>query len=247
MCRFRFLVCVLLLICCGWVTAEQHDWTSINLLARSSDEPVKVQLSDSDWQWLREKRTLRLGVTAPDYAPFDITGSGTDLEGITADVVGIIADSLNVRVDIRRYPDRDAAVAALLRGDIDLLSRATGYEAARPGVVLSVPYFSNQPVIIGPANTRLESGEQFAGKRIAVVSDYYPAAERNKYLAGATVQSYQSVRRALEAVAFGQADLFVGDAFSAQYLISQGYLANLKLLELCQLQWSGFQLCLECF
>jgi len=245
MCRFRFFVSVLLLICCGWVMAEQHDWTSINLLARSIDEPVKVQLSDSDWQWLRDKRTLRLGVTAPDYAPFDITGSGSELEGITADVVGIIADSLNVRIEVRRYPDRDAAVAALSRGDIDLLSRATGYEAARPDVVLSVPYFANQPVIIGPESTRLDSSGQLVGKRIAVVTDYYPADDRDRYLAGATVQSYQSVRRALEAVAFGQADLFVGDAFSAQYLISQGFLANLKLLNFASFNGQGFSFALN--
>jgi two-component system sensor histidine kinase EvgS len=225
--------------------AEQHDWTSINLLARSADEPVRVQLSDSDWQWLRDKRTLRLGVTAPDYAPFDITGSGTDLEGITADVVGIVADSLNVRIEVRRYPDRDAAMAALSRGDIDLLSRATGYEAARPGIALSVPYFSNQPVIIGPESTRLENSGQLVGKRIAVVTDYYPADDRDRYLAGATVQSYQSVRRALEAVAFGQADLFVGDAFSAQYLISQGYLANLKLLNFASFNGQGFSFALN--
>ncbi|MBD9500205.1 transporter substrate-binding domain-containing protein [Pseudomonas sp. PDM17] len=240
MCRFRFFVSVLLLVCCGWGMAEPHDWTSINLLARSGDEPVKVQLSDSDWHWLRDKRTLRLGVTAPDYAPFDITGSGTDLEGITADIAGIIADTLNVRIDVRRYPDRDAALAALSRGDIDLLSRATGYEAARPGVVLSVPYFSNQPVIIGPEGTRLESSEQLAGKRIAVVTDYFPANDRDRFLAGASVQSYQSVRHALEAVAFGQADLFVGDAFSAQYLISQGYLSNLKLLNFASFNGQGF-------
>nr|WP_301295579.1 transporter substrate-binding domain-containing protein [Pseudomonas nitroreducens] len=202
-------------------------------------------MRDSDWQWLRDKRTLRLGVTAPDYPPFDITGSGADLEGITADIVGIIADSLNVRIEVRRYPDRDAAVAALSRGEIDLLSRATGYEAARPDVALSVPYFPNQPVIIGPESTRLDSSGQLAGKHIAVVSDYYPADDRDRYLAGATVQSYQSVRRALEAVAFGQADLFVGDAFSAQYLISQGYLANLRLLNFASFNGQGFSFALN--
>lgn len=245
MCRFRSLIGVLLLIGCGWVTAEQHDWTSMNLLARSADEPVRVQLTDPDWQWLREKRTLRLGVTAPDYAPFDITASGTDLEGITADVAGIIADTLNVRVEVRRYADRDAAVAALALGDIDLLSRSTRYEASQPGIVLSTPYFTNQPVVVGPQGVRLDSSEQLAGKRIAVVSDYFSSGERDRYFAGATVQSYQSVRRALEAVAFGQADLFVGDAFSAQYLISQGYLANLKLLNFASFDGQGFSFALR--
>lgn len=245
MCRFRSLIGVLLLIGCGWVTAEQHDWTSMNLLARSADEPVRVQLTDPDWQWLREKRTLRLGVTAPDYAPFDITASGTDLEGITADVAGIIADTLNVRVEVRRYADRDAAIAALALGDIDLLSRSTRYEASQPGIVLSAPYFTNQPVVVGPQGVRLDSSEQLAGKRIAVVSDYFSSGERDRYFAGATVQSYQSVRRALEAVAFGQADLFVGDAFSAQYLISQGYLANLKLLNFASFDGQGFSFALR--
>lgn len=238
--RFRLLIGMLLLICCGWGMAEQHDWTPMNLLARSADEPVKVLLPDSDWQWLRDKRTLRLGVSAPDYAPFDITTSGTDLEGITADFAGVVADTLNVRLEVRRYPDREAALAALERGDIDMLSRSTRYEAVRPDVALSHPYFVNQPVVIGPQGLRLESAEQLAGKRIAVVSDYFSLDERDKYLSGTTIQSYQSVRRALEAVAFGQADLYVGDGFSAQYLISQGYLPNLKPLNFAGFDGQGF-------
>jgi two-component system sensor histidine kinase EvgS len=243
--RFRIIIGALLLICCGWVMAEHPDWASVNLLARSADEPVRVQLSDSDWQWLREKRTLRVGVTAPDYAPFDVTTSGTDLEGITADFVGIIADALNVRVEVRRYSDRDAAVAALQHGEIDLLSRSTRYEASSPGVALSVPYFINQPVVIGTVNARLENSEELTGKRIAVVSDYFALSERKQYFSGASVQTYQSVRRALEAVAFGQADLFVGDAFSAQYLISQGYLANLKPLNFAGFNGAGFSFALN--
>lgn len=243
--RFRYLFCVLLLVCGGWVTAEPQGWATMDLLARSPEEPVKVQLSEANWQWLREKRTLRVGVSAPDYAPFDILGNGTDLEGITADVLGIIADALNVRVEVRRYPDRDAAVTALSRGDIDLLSRSTGYESTRPGIVLSRPYFSNQPVVIGPENTRLDGVESLAGKRIAVVGDYYSADERERYFAGASVQDYQSVRRALEAVAFGQADLYVGDAFSAQYLISQGYMANLKFLNFAGFDGQGFSFALK--
>ncbi len=238
--RFRLLVSVLLFLCCGWGVAEQHDWTAMNLLARSTDEPVKVKLNDSDWQWLRDKRTLRLGVTAPDYAPFDIMASGTDLEGITADFAGVIADTLNVRIEVRRYADRDTALNALEQGDIDMLSRSTRYEAMRPDVTLTQPYFSNQPVVIGPEGVRLESAAQLVGKRIAVVSDYFSMDERDKYLSGTIIQSYQSVRRALEAVAFGQADFYVGDAFSAQYLISQGYLANLKPLNFAGFDGLGF-------
>lgn len=236
----RLCIATLLFTCCGWVMAEPHDWNSMNLLARPLDESVKVTLDDSSWQWLRDKRTFRLGVTAPDYAPFDITTSGTELEGVTADILGVVAEALNVRVEVRRYPDRDSAIAALARGDIDLLSRATNYEAAWPGIVLSRPYFSNQPVVVGPEGTRLESVGQLVGKRIAVVSDYYSAEERDRYFSGASEKSYHSVLRALEAVAFGQADLYVGDVFTAQYLISQRNLANLKVLNFAGFDAPGF-------
>nr|ACP17944.1 putative multi-sensor hybrid histidine kinase [Pseudomonas nitroreducens] len=231
---------ILLLGCLGAVGAESPSWSSMNLLARSSDVPVKVHLDEADWQWLRSKRTLVLGVTAPDYAPFDITASGTDLEGVTADYMGVIAEALNVRIEVRRYADRSSAIDALQHGEIDLLSRATHYESNAPGVSLSQPYFINQPVVVGPQGVRLDSGDQLQGKRISVVSDYFSSEEIAKYLPKATIMPFQSVRQALEAVAFGQADLFVGDAFSAQYLISQGYLSNLKSLNFAGFNGAGF-------
>jgi len=234
------LSAILLLGCLGAVGAELPFWSPMNLLARSSDVPVKVHLDESDWQWLRSKRTLVLGVTAPDYAPFDITASGTDLEGVTADYMGVIAEALNVRIEVRRYADRDTAIEALQHGEIDLLSRATHYESSAPGISLSQPYFINQPVIVGPSGVRLDSGGQWLGKRIAVVSDYFSSEEIARYFPKATIMPSQSVRQALEAVAFGQADLFVGDAFSAQYLISQGYLANLKPLNFAGFNGAGF-------
>lgn len=236
---------LLLLSCCGAMGAEAASWIPMSLLARSIDEPIKLQLDEADWQWLREKRTLVLGVTAPDYAPFDITASGTDLEGVTADYMGVVANALNVRVEVRRYPDRNSAVEALQRGDVDLLSRATRYESSFAGVELSQPYFANQPVVIGPQGVRLDSGDQLIGKRISVVSDYFSSEEVARYFPKSSITQFQSVRQALEAVAFGQTDLYVGDSFSAQYLISQGYLANLKALNFVGFNGVGFGFALK--
>ncbi|WP_240201658.1 transporter substrate-binding domain-containing protein [Pseudomonas sp. PDNC002] len=231
---------LLLLVWTGFAGADPMPWAPLGLLARSADEPIKVRLDDSEWHWLRDKRTLVLGVTAPDYAPFDITSSGTDLEGVTADYAGILSSSLNVRVEVRLYADRTTALEALTHGEIDLLSRATRFEGLAPGITLTHPYFVNQPVVIGPEGIQLSSADHLAGRRIAVVSDYFSSLELGRYLPDAQIQPYQSVRRALESVAFGQADLFVGDAFSAQYLISQGYLPNLKLLNFASFNGDGF-------
>lgn len=239
------IAALLLLSCCGVQAAETASWMSMNLLARSVDESVKVQLDESDWQWLRGKRTLVLGITAPDYAPFDITFSGTDLEGVTADYIGLVANALNLQIEVRRYVDRASAVEALQRGEIDLLSRSTFYESSFPGVVLSLPYFANQPIVIGPQGVRMDSSDQLAGKRISVVSDYFSSDELAKHFPKSSIMPFQSVRQALESVAFGQVDIYVGDSFSAQYLISQGYLANLKPLNFVGFNGAGFSFALR--
>ncbi|MDF3931049.1 transporter substrate-binding domain-containing protein [Pseudomonas citronellolis] len=241
---FRGLLAIILVVasCFG---AQAHaqapaDWTPLELLARTQAEKLRVNLSESDWQWLRDKRKLVVGVTAPDYPPLDITVSGSEFEGVTADYLGLIGDALNVKVEMRRYPSRQEAILALESGEIDLLSRSTNFETETPGVQLSRPYSFNQPVIVGAQDLRLESDDQLSGKRIAVVDDYFSRQELRHHYPAAQVVPFGSVRRALESVALGQVDAYVGDALSAQYLISQGYLVNLKLLNFANFNSAGF-------
>ena len=222
------------------VSAEQGTVIHMNPLPRSGETSLSVKLSNGDWQWLRNKRVLVVGVTSPDYPPIDITAGGTELEGATADYLGLLANALNIRVVVRSYPNRELALAALAAGEIDLLSRSTGYESSRSGIVLSNAYFPNQPAIVGPEATQLGIDHRLAGMRIAMVDDYMAHDVIQQQYPDAYVTYFGSVRRALEAVHLGQADLFIGDAFTSQYVISQEYLYNLKILQFADVPVGGF-------
>ena len=228
----------------AWAAEVQAPapWTQLALLARTAALPERprVELPESDWQWLREKRTLVVGVAAPDYAPLIVTVSGSELEGVTADYLGLVSEALNVRIEMRRYPSRRQTIQALQDGEIDLIGRATGFEAEIPDLLLSRPYSLNQPVIVGQQDMRLEGDLQLAGRRLAVVGDYFSPKELADHFPDAEVVHFDSLRRALESVALGQVDAYVGDALSAQYLISQGYLVNLKLLNFANFNGVGF-------
>lgn len=212
----------------------------LSVLARAGTERVQVDLSASNWQWLRQKRVLVVGVIAPDYPPLDITRSGIDLEGVTADVLGMLSDALNIKVEVRRFASRTLAIEALRSREIDLLGRASNFEMETPGLLLSNPYLSNQPIIVGPQQLRLQGDDPLAGKRVAVAADYLSQDELDQHYAQAEVVQFDSARRALESVALGQADAYVGDALSAQYLISQNYLVNLRLLNFANFDRAGF-------
>ena len=196
------------------VPATQTAPERYSLLSRAGIAQLDVQLDPSQRQWLQNKRELVLGTSIPDYPPFDITASGHDYEGITADYAGILAKALAVPVSVMRYPSREAAMQALEDGKIDLLGSANGFEANNADIVLSTPYAVDQPVLVTRDAETRPLDEGLAGMRLSLVYHYLPLKEVEALYPNAIIQVYPSYLNALNAVAFDQADVFLGDTIS---------------------------------
>lgn len=229
--------CVCLLLFCSQllfqaVWAAEPEPQRLKLLGRSSLAGLGNQtlpLSSEDQQWLRDTKVLRLGTSAPDFLPFDVTSSGGDYEGITADYMGILAKALGVDVEVYQYASRQAAIQALLEGQIDLLGSSGRYEAAIAGISMSAPYTDDQPVIVTRINEAGPEQEALSGKRLAMHAEYLPLEDVRALYPQADIRLYPSFQSAIAAVAFGQADAFLGDIISADYLVGKNFLNTLQL------------------
>ncbi|AHF68125.1 histidine kinase [Pseudomonas cichorii JBC1] len=136
-------------LCLGWGTYTNLEAADhYTLLGRSNPAHMDVKLDAAQWQWVRSKRELILGTSAPDYPPFDITISGNDYEGITADYASIISRALDLPIKVQRFENREAAMNALITGQIDLLGSANGFEAMDRSIKLTTPYAVDQPVLL---------------------------------------------------------------------------------------------------
>ncbi|UZE10124.1 transporter substrate-binding domain-containing protein [Pseudomonas sp. B21-053] len=200
---------------------------ALHLLGRSTVDGYGVQLDETDWQWLRNKRVLRLGVSGPDYPPFEVTRNHAELEGITADYADLLAQLLHVKVEVLRYATREAAMQALKRDGLDLLGTSNNFEVADPDLIRSRAYAEDQPMLVTRLDERLP--DDLAGKRIAMVDDYLRASSVEAFYPEARLHQYASTLEALGAVAFGQDDVYLGDFISANYLINNNYLNNVHL------------------
>ncbi|NNA54646.1 ATP-binding protein [Pseudomonas koreensis] len=200
----------------------------LDVLTRTRLENVQVRLDEQDRQWLREHPVLYMGISGPDYPPFEITRNHQDLEGLTADYADMLAQVLGIRIEVRRYAQRDVLIDALKRGDVDLLGTSNNFEIAESDLVLSRAYAEDQPMLATRLDDTLPS--DMAGKRIAMVEDYLPLASVQAFYPKATVQRYASAMDALGAVAFGADDVYLGDFISANYLINTNYRNDLQLL-----------------
>ncbi|WP_426205185.1 transporter substrate-binding domain-containing protein [Pseudomonas sp. TWP3-1] len=208
----------------AWASATPQE---LEVLPRASLENVHLQLDGRDQQWLRKLAPLSIGVSGADYAPFEVTRNQHELEGLSADYADMLGQLLNVPVKVLRYPNRDDAMAALKSGTLDLLATSNNFERADPGLTLSRAYAEDQPMWVIRHNALLPA--DLAGKRIAMVEDYLPASTIRQAYPGAVLITYPSILDALGAVAFGMADLYLGDFISSNYLINTNYRNDLQL------------------
>ena len=238
--RPRDLSILLLLGLCLWASSACAQPQTLTLLGRSSVEGDSIKLSAADSRWLQQKGRLVLAVSAPDYPPFDITTTGHALEGVTADYAGVLQQLLQVQIDVQRYESREEAVRALKEGHADLLGTANGYEAQDPQLQMSSAYAVDQPVLVTQTDAPRITDPTLAGKRLAMLYHYLPEHSVQQFYPDANVQLYPSTLAAVGAVAFGQADAYLGDAISAHYLISKNYLNNVQLADFSRMESGRF-------
>ncbi|NAS96680.1 hybrid sensor histidine kinase/response regulator [Pseudomonas syringae pv. actinidifoliorum] len=240
--RFRQLLILATGLCMSWSSAQAGSDAAdhYTLLGRSSPAHMDVKLDSSQWQWVRAQRELILGTSSPDYPPFDITISGTDYEGITADYAGIISDALDLPVRVQRFDSREAAIKALIAGQVDLLGTANGFEAVERDIKLSQPYSVDQPVLVTRVGDTRPLNEGLRGMRLSMVYHYLPLADVATTYPGALIKTYPSFQNAINAVAFNQADVFLGDTISTQYIINKGYLNNVQMSSFGKHEANGF-------
>ncbi|WP_343047595.1 transporter substrate-binding domain-containing protein [Pseudomonas akapageensis] len=229
------LLCLLL-----WAAPLQADDEAPLLFGRSSLENPELILDDDDRQWLWARRSLRLGVSLPDYPPFDITGTGREYEGISADYIGLVAQLLNLQIDVRRFSSRTAALEALRTGEIDLLGTTTELEATQHELALSVPYAEDRPLLATRSDDSSALDPELAGKRLAMLDNYLAVSTVRQMYPNAELVTFASTLGALGAVAFGQADLYLGNALGAHYLTSKSQFDNVQLAQFAPLAMNHF-------
>ncbi|WP_419735475.1 transporter substrate-binding domain-containing protein [Pseudomonas sp. COR18] len=235
-----YLTIITGMLLCLSAHAIPGDVTHFALLSRSNAGHMEVQLDKEQRRWIQDRRVLVLGTSSPDYPPFDITASGRDYEGITADYAGILSGALGLPVKVHSFASREQAIQALENGQIDLLGSANGFEAVNKNIALSIPYAVDQPVLVTREGETRSLTDGLAGMRLSMVYHYLPLDEIKAQYPEAIIQFYPSYLNAINAVAFDQADVFLGDTISTHYLINKGYLRNVKMANFGKHEAYGF-------
>ncbi|MNU60083.1 Virulence sensor protein BvgS precursor [compost metagenome] len=201
---------------------------SLTLLSRATTNEVNFSLSTPQRQWLTHKAVLRVGVYLPDRPPLDITANQKDYEGLSADYLDVLTRALGVRVEIERYAGQADALAALHRGDVDLVPRINRLDTHDSDLRLSAPYAYDQAVLIIRFGTHWANNELPAGTTVLFDPDWIAQERVASLFPDHPLEEVDSTQNGLGRVAYDHGKVLLTDAISAQYLLERSYQQSLK-------------------
>ncbi|MGJ0192206.1 ATP-binding protein [Pantoea sp. RRHST58] len=215
----RILVLLMLLWCAVSQAKENRE-----LLAHTSFSLSNPGLSQREWQWINSRKTLRYAAWRPVKPPFELISGRQDYSGIVADYLGIITASLHIPVTITFYASKEEALQALKLGTADIIAFAQPVSSFS-GLTLSRPWTSSPSVVVSRSKHKQQAGSAL---RVGIDQDDARLTEKKNDFPAARWIPFKYPRQALEALAFGNLDFYLGSQVTTQYLIN---LENLQQLD----------------
>ncbi|MBF8757413.1 transporter substrate-binding domain-containing protein [Pseudomonas guariconensis] len=201
-----------------------------------------MAISTEDWQWLRHKAELKVGVSATESAPFSVEAQDSLYEGISADVTALVAQLLGLQVKVVAFANEQEASKALQAGRVDLIS-VHGSAAPRPDLLLSTPYAQDRLAVFRRSSERRQSPSDLAGLRVAITEEH--SAELRQRYPRAVLRVYASHEKAIAAAAFGQADVYLDDLYSAYFLINRAFYNYVRFERFSDVRGGGYSYALQ--
>ncbi len=198
---------------------------SVSLLA---DEPSP--LSKAQKAWIAQHPVVTLGADY-NWPPYDFVDEAGHHAGIAADLLKILSKKSGLQFKV----ETDVWAKTLEKakqGKVQGLTCAVATPERKKYLNFTQPYLS-MPLAVVVQNERqdIHRFEDLKGKKVAVNRGSYLHEWLKMHHPDIPLFLTSSNQAALEAVAFGKADAYIGNIAVATYLMKHHFLTNLKMID----------------
>lgn len=172
--------------------------------------------------------TLTIGVLANGWLPLDGLQDGQPT-GLSADYLRALVGS-NVVIESKVFPDMPQLLAAACAGNVDLVMSLARTPERERCFSFSAPYFrASASVVVRRDGNVYTSAAQLAGARLAVEKGFALERSLRERFPRAQLATFASTHAALQAVAQGDADAYLGFTPVVQYALATGEFRGLQV------------------
>ncbi|MFM0301174.1 transporter substrate-binding domain-containing protein [Paraburkholderia sediminicola] len=172
--------------------------------------------------------TLTVGVLANGWMPFDGLQDG-QLTGLSTDYLRALVGP-NVVIESKAFPDMPQLLAAACAGDVDLVMSVARTPERERCFSFTAPYFrASASVAVRRDGDVYASATQLAGARLAIEKGFALERSLRERFPRAQLETFASTHAALQAVAQGDADAYLGFTPSVQYALGTEEFRGLRV------------------
>jgi signal transduction histidine kinase/DNA-binding NarL/FixJ family response regulator len=193
-----------------------------------------LDLTPQETRWIQQHPEITLGADY-QWPPYEFNDERGRHTGISADILQLIEQKTGLVIHVR-----SGVWAEILKdakqGKLDGLACAVKTPERQEYFSFTTPY-TQMPLAVFVRNDSalkrlgsLDDLKDLTGQSIAINQDSYLHEWLKTHYPGFQFRPQHSNLEALEAVSFGQADVYIGNLAVATYLIKHHYLTNLDIL-----------------
>jgi PAS domain S-box-containing protein len=198
--------------------------------ASNNEQTPAFDLSADERAYLRSLPPLALGIDT-SWAPFAYAGSDGQTGGIALAYAAYLSKALDIDFDQRVYPDWAAVSSAFANGQIDVLATTRRGTPRLAGGIATEPVESYPLVMVGRLNEApADNLGETPARRVVVTARLAASGRLGNLAPSAAFSVAPNLTAALDRVARGEADIFVGDFAAVDIALAARYEDQLKII-----------------
>ena len=211
------------------VTYGEHREILKRWVGRAHDlEQKEFQLNTQEKVWLEQHPRIQVAINN-NWAPMDFVDKSGKPSGIGVDYIRALNKRLGDKLVV--VPgDWSDIYEQVKNGQLDALMDITPKEERKPYFNFTKPYAQIPHVIIASSEgPYYRHFEDIAGKTVAIEKGFFIIKFLQQNYPKVLIKEYDSTTDAIEAVAKGESDAYVGNRAVALHVIETGLLKNLQV------------------
>lgn len=187
-------------------------------------------LSPRQAEWIERNPTILLGLYDSGWPPYESVQNG-EPKGLGYDYLMLLSRQLGLDVQVRVYRDWAEVLDAACRGEVDVVMNIALTPGRTRCMVYTSPYAEAPLALVGrPGDTRASADPDLTGLRVVTEQEFLTSEQIRSRFPGARRVVASNTAAALEMVAQGKADIYIGNAHVADAIISDRKLEGITLL-----------------
>ncbi|MFT7413925.1 MAG: diguanylate cyclase (GGDEF)-like protein/PAS domain S-box-containing protein [Methylophagaceae bacterium] len=187
-----------------------------------------INLTEQEQTWLNAHHLITVGID-PDFAPYESIDANGHYVGMVADYLDLIEEKLGVKFEIHGDKSWAETLNMGMHGELDMLSSAVPTPERSQHLIFVKPFKSSPIVIIDSGRGEfIGKLENLQNKRVVVEKGYFMEEMLKTQHPNIRLLVAESTKEALNLIAAGKADAYVGDAGITNYIIKELGLLNLR-------------------